>query len=200
MNIYKKLDRERIANIFKIYFTMGIMLISGIFLYALIQKGFFIGWESYFAVACFAAILLILLIFDADIVRWLHYDIIFKDDRIKIRDSMFERAISVPINRIYYVSTQKAAKKSEYDSIIIFDKRVNHKKVRRLDKSDFRGESVHLNVINELKNDYPEKVFYYYRVYHHGYKFLYFFYLLYRNCERCKFTDSSMELIKKVIE
>jgi tRNA G37 N-methylase Trm5 len=54
-----------------------------------------------------------------------------------------------------------------------------------------------LEGIEELKFMYPGKKFYYYRVFHDEYKFYYYFYMIFRYCEKCKLSDTSMELVKK---
>lgn len=195
MNIYKKLERERKVNLVKIYIPAVIMVVAGYFLYALIIKKFFLGWEAYFAIGCYAIILVTLVILEAKIVRWIYYCIYLEDNRVKIRDGIFSRTISIPMDRLYYVSTYKV--NEGYDSILITDKKINHKKVSPLSKQKFKNLNIHMKEIIELEERCPDKAFYYYRVFHKGYKFYYYLYMLYKCCENCRFSDVSMELVRE---
>lgn len=198
MNIHNKLEREKRHNILKIVFTTIIASAAGYFLYLLISGSFFVGWEIYFAVICYCAILIGLCIADLGIFRWMYYSIYLKDSVVKIRDGFFDRVISIPADRIYYISSRRRGN-LDYDSILITDKKINHKKIKRLSEEEFINEDERIEIIKELSEIYPGKTFYYYRVRHHGYKFFYYFYMLYRNCEKCKFSDTSMELVKGYI-
>lgn len=199
MDIYRKLEREKRNCVWKVFIPLTIYGFTGYFLYLLIVGGFFVKWEAYFAVACYSAILPVLIIVDVGIIKWMHYDICFEDGRIKIRDGFLMRKISIPAERIYYVSSRRVGK-TDCDSLIITDKKIHHKKISKLSAMDFKDQPEHFDAIKELEYLYPGKVFYYYRVHHHGYKFYYFFYLLYKNCERCRFSDTGMELVKGFLQ
>lgn len=195
MDIYKKLEREKIYGLWKVIAPFIIFAAAGYFLHALIIGGFFIGWEKYFAFGCYTSIFFVLLIADISILNWLYYDIIFEDDKIRIKDSFFTRAIVIPLDRIYYISSIKLGS-VDYDSIIIIDKKIHHKKIKRLSEDDFIDHKEHIKAVRIIKDLYPDKTFYYYRIRHHGYKFFYYFYFLYKSCDRCKFSNTSMELVK----
>jgi hypothetical protein len=197
MNIYKVLEKERKHNLGKIYLPFAIMAGAGYFLYALIAENFFVGWEMYFAIGCYILIVITLLVIDSKILWMMHYDIYIMDEKLRIKDGFFSRVISIPLERLYYVSTVKYGR--GYDSIFVTDKKITHSKVKMLSENEFKGTEGHLGVISELKDRYPCKTFYYYRVYHHGYKFLYFFYMVYKACDRCKFSNTSMELVKNCV-
>ena len=199
MNVYKKLGSEDRRNIRKIYIPIIIAAIVGYLLYLLIDASFFVGWEIYFIMGCYGAILLTLFIIDLKIIYLLHYDIYIENNKLNIKDGFLYRTILIPIDRLYYISSVKAKKGLAYDSIFITDKRINHKKIKPLKEKDFSGknEAEHLKAIEELKFMYPGKKFYYYRVFHDEYKFYYYFYMIFRYCEKCKLSDTSMELVKK---
>lgn len=199
MDIYSKLEREKRRNWWKVLVPLIIYSLVGYFLYLLIVGNFFVKWEAVFAVVCYAVILLLLIVADAGIFKWMHYDIYFKDGKINIKDGFWIRKLSIPADRIYYISSRNMGN-SDYDSLIITDKKMHHKKVKKLSAIDFKDQKEHLDAIADLKYLYPEKTFYYYRVYHHGYKFCYFFYMLYKSCEKCRFSDTSMELVKSFFE
>lgn len=200
MDLNKRVEREKRKCLYKIFIPMTIMAFAGYFLYTLIAGNFFVGWEIYFAEGCYVSILMVLLVADVGIVQWMHYDIHIEDRKLKIRDGFFIRVITIPLERIYYVSSIRSRGSIDYDSLFITDKKIKHKKIRQLTEEDFKNSKEHFDVIQELKDTYPEHIFYYYRVQHHGYKFLYFFHLLYKNCESCKFSDTSMELVKRYVE
>lgn len=200
MDIYRRLEKEKNMNIRKMLLPLIIMAAVGYFLHALIAGNFFIGWEVYFAIFCYLLILGLLIILDTRIMWWINYAIYLDDDKVKIRDGFFTRIISIPEERLYYVSTNKLKDGRGYDSIFITDKRIKHSKIKCLSEEDFKNYDEHLNVIKEIEERYPDKKFYYYRVIHQGYKFFYYFYMLYRNCERCKFSTTSMELVKNYVD
>jgi len=200
MGVYKKLENENKHNLQKVFIPLFIMILIGYFLYILIIEGFFRGWEIYFAAGCYMLILLVLICMDAQIIRWVYYDICIKDGKLKIKDSFFSRAINIPLERLYYVNSIKLDKYISYDSILITDKKINHRKVKPVTSDDLRDSEEHIRAIRELRERYPHKSFYFYRVRHNKYKFLYYFYMIYKSCERCKFSDASMELVKKYVE
>lgn len=199
MNAYKKLESEDRRNKRKIYIPLIIAGIVGYLLYLLINAGFFIGWEIYFIIVCYGMILLTLFVIDVKIIYFLHYDIYIENNKLNIKDGFIYRTILIPIDRLYYISSVEVKKNLAYDSIFITDKRINHKKVKPLREKDFSNEDEieHLKAIEELKFMYPDKKFYYYRVLHSEYKFFYYFYMIFRYCEKCRFSDTSMELVKK---
>lgn len=196
VNIHKKLGWEKRFNVYKIVVPLIIMAAGGYFLNALINEGFFIGWEIYFAVGCYASIFVIIMAIDARIIRWMHYSIYIENNRLKIRDGFFSRVISIPLERIFYVNSSKLGDKLHYESLLITDKKINHKKIKPLVLDEISEKGEDSKGFTDLKEVYPDKTFYYYRVCHQGYKFAYYFYMLYKNCERCKFSDSSMEIVK----
>jgi hypothetical protein len=200
MNIYKKIEREKNINLLRVFLPLVIVFTVGYFLYEFIHAGLLVGWEVYFAMFCYISILITLIIVDLGIVRWIVYDIDIRDGKLRIKDSLFTRAIYIPLDRIYYISSMGTENDIGYDSIFITDKKITHSKIKPLAAGEFQTGHGHYSVINELKELYPDKKFYYYRVYHHGYKFLYYFYMIYKNCERCKFSDISMELVKSFVQ
>lgn len=200
MKIYKKIKNEKTINIYKIIVPLVIMAGMGYFLNALINENFFIGWEVYFALGCYILLLAFLLVMDAKILMEMHYSIYIEDSRLKIRDGLFSRVISIPLDRIYYISSSKQGRGITYDSIFITDKKVNHSKIRLLKEEDLKHAYHHLEAARELKDRYHDKTFYYYRVCHRSYKFVYYFYMLYKSCERCRFSDTSMEIVKRYIQ
>lgn len=200
MDIHKKMGRERKKGLLTIFAPLGIMVFIGYFVYTLIAEGFFIGWEKYFAGLCYLSILASLLAVDFKIIRWLHYNIYIQDNKLKIRDGFFNRVISIPLERIYYISSTKPLGNFDYDSLLITDKKIGHKKIKRLTDDEFSNLKEHMEVIRELKDSYPDSTFYYYRVHHHSFKFQYFFYLMYKNCEACKFSITSMDLVRRFVE
>lgn len=195
MNIYKKLQNEKKYAIHKIIIPLIIMAGVGYLLYGLVYGGFFIGWEVYFALTCYGLILVMLLILDMNILTRIYYNIYIEDNKLRIRDGFFSRIITIPLERLYYVSSVRIGDNGHYDSIFVTDKKINHSKIKLLSPDQLTNE--HLRVFEELKSRYPEKAFYYYRVKHQEYKFLYYFYMLYKSCDRCKFSDTSMELVKR---
>ena len=195
MNIEKKLRRERKRNFRKIVIPLIIMSVVGYFLYCLVAESFFVEWELYFILVCYSLIFLGILIIDFKVLYWINYSIFTEDNKLIIKEGFLSRVISIPFDRFYYISSEKSDDKS-YDSIFITDKKINHKKIKILDKNEFINTKEHALVIKELVERYPDKVFYYYRIYHHEYRFLYYLFILYRNCERCKFSNTSMELVK----
>lgn len=199
MEVQRKLKRER--NIYKLKIVLSfIFAVSlGYFVYKLILSGFFISWEIYFAAGCYVLILIFLFAVIFGVIRWMHYNIFIEDGRLKIRDGFFSKAVSIPIERIYYINSIRLKGNKDYDSLFITDKKTGHKKVRKLSEDEFSGKNEHLQAVQELKYLYPDRTFYYYRVQHHGFKFSYFFFMIYKNCERCKFSDTSMDLVKKCL-
>jgi hypothetical protein len=200
MDKLKKLDREKNAGILKILISIVFSVLSGYIVYALIGSGFFLDWEIYFAIACYVLIVINLLIIDIGIIRWIHYTVYIEDGKLKIRDGFFSRIIPIPIERVYYLSSVKLVKGIDYDTLLIVDKKIGHKKIKRLSLDELYDKKEHMEAITWLEEMYPEKTFYYYRVYHHGYKFSYFFYLVYRNCEKCRLSDVSISLVKDYAE
>lgn len=200
MRVHKKLENENKYSLQKILIPLFIMALVGYFLYILIAGGFFKGWEVYFAAGCYTLILIVLICIDAEIMRWIYYDIYIKDGKLKIKDGFFTRAIAIPLERIYYVNSIKLDKYISYDSIIVTDKKVSHRKIRPVESEGLNDSDGHLKVINELRERYHDKKFYFYRVHHNRYKFLYYFYMIYKSCEKCRFSDVSMELVKKYAE
>lgn len=200
MDIYKKLERERNTGVIKIIISVIFAVLSGYFVYTLVDSGFFKGWEIYFAVGCYLLILVVLIIIDLGIIRWIGFNMYIEDGKLKIRYSRFSREISLPLDRIFYVNSAKSSKAADYDTIFITDKKTGHKKVRKLCDDELKNNREHLKAVIYLKEMYPERTFYYYRFYHHGYKFAYFFYLIYKNCEKCKLSDTSMVLVKQFVE
>jgi Predicted membrane protein len=199
MDIYRRLEKEKKYNIRRLFIPIVIMSAAGYFVYALIDEGFFVGWEVYFAVACYIMIFTFVFAIDMKVMWWINYRIHITDGKVKIRDGFFSRVISIPLERLYYISSVRIGNEDEYDSIFITDKKINHSKIKLLTESEFKDESEHLSIVRELEDRYPEKSFYYYRVCHNGYKFLYYFYMLYRSCDRCRFSSTSMELVKGCI-
>jgi hypothetical protein len=199
MNIQKKLRRERKSNLSKILIPLMVMFGAAYFLYSLAIENFFIKWELYFIIGCYSLIFLTLIIIDLKIIYWINYSIFTEDDKLKIKDGFLSRIIIIPIDRLYYISSSKAYDQ-RYDSIFITDKKVNHKKIKLLNEDEFKNTKEHAVVIKELCARYPDKTFYYYRVVHHGYKFLYYMFMLYKSCERCKFSNTSMDLVRKYAE
>lgn len=197
MKIYKKMRNEKTLNIHKIIIPLIIMAVVGYFLNALIKENFFIGWEIYFALGCYILILAFLLVMDAKILMEMHYRIYIEDNKLKIRDGLLSRVIPIPLDRIYYISSSRKGEGLFYDSLFITDKKINHSKIRLLMEEELKYDSLHLMAARELKERYPDKVFYYYRVCHRSYKFAYYFYMLYKSCERCRFSDTSMEIVKR---
>lgn len=196
MDKYKKLKREKNSSIFKILISIVFSTLLGYFIYVLYDRGFFEGWEIYFAMACYALIIVTIIIIDIGAVRWICYNISVEDGKLKIRDGFFSRIITIPLERIYFVSSAPAGKGMDYDTLFIIDKKIGHKKVKRLSSDEIPDRKEHADAINWLKEMYPGRLFYYYRVYHHGYKFSYFFYLIYKNCDRCRLSETSMGLVK----
>lgn len=204
VDISRRLEKERKVNIRRILLPLIIMAGAGYFLYVLIDSNFFVGWEIGFAAACYLAILCSLFLMDTRIMWWLNYTIYMDDNKVKIRDGFFSRVITIPAERLYYINTKKlddgrGNAGREYDSIFITDKKIHHNKIRCLSEEEFKDSAEHLNVVKGLEARYPDKKFYYYRVIHNGYKFYYYFYMLYRNCERCRFSSTSMELVKNYV-
>lgn len=200
MDKYKKLEREKNSSIFKILISVVFSILSGYFIYVLNGKGFFEGWEIYFAIACYILIIVVIIIIDIGTVHWICYNIFIDDGKLKIRDGFFSRIISIPLERIYYISSAPVGKGSDYETLLIIDKKIGHKKVKRLTLDEMPDKKEHTAAINWLEEMYPGRLFYYYRVCHHGYKFSYFFYLVYKNCDRCRLSDTSMSLVKDFVE
>lgn len=200
MNVHKKLQKEKRRSLLKIFLPLILMIFGGYFLYVLILEGFFVGWEVYFALSCYFLIFAVLVIIDIQTLRWMYYRIYIEDGKVKIRDGIFSRPISLPTDRLFYISSSKISGGLNCDTIFITDKRLKHKKVKPLTEEVLKDCEEHRKALMELKNIYPEKNFYYYRVTHGGYKFMYYFYMLYRTCERCKFSDTSMEIVKRYAE
>lgn len=200
MNINKKLEREKSTGIFKIFISLVFIILLGYFVYDQIMKHFFEGWQVLFVIACYFMVLVVLVLVDIGTLRWISYNMFIDDDKLKIRDGLFSRAILIPLDRLYYVSTIAPEKGVKYDTLFITDKKTRHRKVKKLDKNEFTGKMGHLNVIEELEDTYPGRTFYCYRVYHHGYRFSYFLYMVYKNCERCKLSEISMDLVRKLTE
>lgn len=199
MSIYNKLEKEKRSNLWKIFFPIAIFAAAGYFLYLLAEEGFFVGWEVFFSAACYTALFAMMLIFEFNVIKYMHYRIYFDKNIVKIKDSFFSRVISIPAERVYCIDSIKKDKLN-YDTILITDKKINHNKIRKLTADDFAGEDDRISIINELGEIFPDKVFYYYQVQHKGYKFFYYFYILYKRCEKCKFTGASMELVKGALE
>jgi hypothetical protein len=200
MDIYKKLEREKNSGILKVLISVIFAALSGYFVYTLTDSGFFIGWENYFAVGCYILILLVLTAVIIGIIRWIGYQMYIDDGKLRIRYSRFSREISIPLERIYYIDSTRSSRATDYDTIFITDKKTGHKKVRKLNEDELRDNKEHLKAVMYLKEMYPDRTFYYYRLYHHGYKFSYFLYMIYKNCEKCKLSDISMGLVKEFVE
>jgi len=177
MNIFRMIEKERKNDLRKIFIPLVLMAAFGYFLRALIIDGFFKGWEVYFAVICFASILFALLIIDAGIIGRIYYNIYVEEGRVKIRDGLFSRPVSIPLDRLYYISSVKLNGKLCYESILFTDKKVNHRKVKFINMEEFIEPCEHREAILELMDNYPERTFYYYRVIHKGYKFLDYLYM-----------------------
>jgi len=92
-------------------------------------------------------ILLVLICIDAEIMRWIYYDIYIKDGKLKIKDGLFSRAIAIPLERLYDVNRLKLDKYISYDSILITDKKVTHLKVKPVSKNKKKGRRLHLSFI-----------------------------------------------------
>jgi hypothetical protein len=194
------LEKERRHGIMMIFIPLLVMSGAGYFLYALAVKNFFVRWELCFAVGCYSLILLLLLIMDFETLYWMHFKIYLEDTKLKIRDGFFSRPVAIPLDRLYYISSERINGRSAYDSIFITDKKIHHRKIKPLGEEEFSNSSSHLEVVREMRSRYPDEVFYYYRLIHRGYKFMYYFYYMYKVCERCKFSDTSMELVKYCAE
>ena len=197
MDIRRNIEREKEHRIAQILFPFVLILCTGYILYLLILGDLFVGWEIYFVLCCYAMIFISLTIIDAKIIWTIRYRICISGDRLRITDGFLTRTLVIPIDRLYYISTDKASS-GGYCTVFIIDKRINHSSIRPLSEERFKNFKGHLSIIRELEDRYLGKKFYYYRVYHSGYKFKYYLYMLYKNCDRCKFSGESMELIKQI--
>ncbi|KPU44612.1 hypothetical protein OXPF_16950 [Oxobacter pfennigii] len=200
MNVHKRIEKENSWSLRKILISLFLMGGAGFFLSVLIREGFFMGWELYFALACYFVILTALLIIDIGIIRKIYYKMEIDKGKLKIRDGVISRAIYIPLDRVYYIESMKLDDEIHYESIIVIDKKVNHKKIKAFNEDVMLRYKNLFDFYMDLKERYPQKSFYYYKVNHNRYKFIYYMYMLYKNCERCKFSDTSMDIVKRYVE
>lgn len=200
MNINSKIERETRAWLWKFLSPGIIITIIGYLLYLLAIEGFFIGWELYFMIGCYFSILVVLAEMGINTLHWIYYRIYINDGKLEIRDGFFSKTITIPLDRVFYISSVKLERKNYYESILITDKRIYHKRAKALEGQSYNGISKHLSEVEGMLRLYSEKRFYYYRVVHSRYIFYYYFYLIYRNCENCRFSDVSMSMVKRFVE
>lgn len=121
MSIKKKLKKEESRRKINIAVSIAIGVLMPYVVYILKSEGIFTEWEIYFA--NFYTVFVVLLVI-INIIRNLSdnkFDFIIKDQKIKIKDSIFSSPITINLNKIVYIDVSERPQ-GDFEILIITDK------------------------------------------------------------------------------
>jgi hypothetical protein len=199
LKIKKQIKRDKARRKRIILVSIIIMVFMPYLVIVLNDQNIFFGWEKYFAYSYAGFIDLLLVVNVLRLIAEDKFDLSIHNQRVKVKEGFIRPVFSIQLDKIVYVDAVQKSKE-DFEILIIFNKGKRNKSFLILNTVFVRNNSQYKSAYNYLKNRYPEKEFWCYRIKKAGARKYYYLYLIFKSAYHVEFSQNAIDYIKSFME